>query len=868
MAAGLIYRLLLLAFPPAFRRRFGADMTALFADRRQAARARGRAAVGGLWLRTIADVLAHGLAERRATRSARRIPMFAVLRQHVFFGLRSLWRTPGTTATAILTLALGIGASTAVFSVADALVLRALPYPGADRLVALTDDNAERDISVNVALPNFDDWRASVDAIEAAAAWRTADVNIATAAGADRVSGAIVTEDYFDIMGVAPIAGRTFGSDARADGMPRVAVISEAAWRRLFGGRPDVVGSPAVLDGVPHDVIGIVPTVAGQPDVEIWRPVARTGLAARRTSHGWVAVARLRPGITIDQARARFDVVAARLAAAYPDSNAGWRVGLTPLQETLGEDLDAVLALVAGVTGVLLLIACTNVAGLLVVRAHDRRREFAVRAALGAPRRRIIGQLLTESVMLSLAGAAAGLVAAVWISDLIVSLLPADVALWREPALSVPVLAFATGVSVATGLLFGLAPALASARHVSAPRLRESSTGTPEARRLRQTLVVVQFTLASVLLVGTGLLLGSLWRAINVDPGFDPRGVLTFQVTPPRHTHADAAALTEYFGRLADRVAALPAVEAVGAINSLPMADNDTISTVRRVDEPPPARGEERWALHQVSTPGYLRASGTRLLAGRDFADTDTRGAARVVIVNESLARELWPGSSPLGRAVVLEPDEPHTVVGVIADVRHFGFDQTVYRQYFVPLRQSPVRSMSFALRLRGSLQADDVRRALAAIDPTVPAYDIRTLDDIASRSLSPRRGLAVTVTVCGLAAALLAAIGVYGVVAATVRERRREIGIRLALGAGAGRVVRRLVRGAALLAAVGVAAGLVASYWTAGLIREFLFGVEALDVATLTAASAALVAVSLAATWLPARRAARIDPIEALRYE
>jgi putative ABC transport system permease protein len=863
-----VYRLLLFVFPRGFRARFGDDMADVFADRLRDAHSRSVVAGIALWLRTIPDVIAHGLAERRSSdRLTRRRPtMFSAWKQDVMFGWRTIRHAPGIAALAVVMLALGIGASTAVFSVAEAFVLRALPYPAADRLVALTDDHQARGQSVNVALPNFDDWRASVAAIEAAAAWQTADVNLVSAAGAERVVAASVTEEFFDVVGAVPSAGTTFGREATPS--LRV-VISERVWRQLFGARRDAIGTSVVVDGLASDLVGVIPNIAGMTEVDVWRPIVRTGAATRRTGHAFRAIARLTPGVSIDQARTQFEVVAARLASAYPDSNAGWSVGLTPLQETLTEDLDRVLFLISGVAGLLLVIACTNVAGLLVARAADRRREFAVRSALGAPRLRLIRQLLTESVMVSLAGAVLGLVVAAWATGLIMALVPEDVVAVREPSMSLQVLGFGTLVAVATGLLFGLAPALSAAKPVSRDRLRDgvqsTSTGT---RRLRHTLVFVQITLASVLLIGSGLLAMSLWRAVHVDPGLDPRSVLTFRVTPPRGTHADAVALQSYFDALLGRLAALPQVDAAGAVSSLPMADDDTISSVRRPDEPAPARGKERWALHQVSTPGYVRASGTRLLAGRDFTEADASGGERVTIVNESLARALWPDLNPIGLDVILEPNTPYRVVGLIADVRQFGLDRRLYPQYFVPFRQSPVRSLSVALRLRTPLSHDDLRGALAAVDRTVPLYSLRTFESITAGSLRGRRNLAGTVACCGAAAVLLASIGLSGIVATGVRDRRREIGIRVALGATRMSVVALFVRRAALLAGCGVGAGLIASYWATSLVEQFLFGVERLDAATIAAVAAVLLVVSIGATWWPARHAARVNPIEALRTD
>ena len=781
-------------------------------------------------------------------------------------GWRALAASPTLAVTALLTLAIGIGTSTAVFAVADALLLRALPYPAADRLVALTDVDVTRGESVNVGLANFDDWRASVPAVEAAAAWRRQDVNVSTSRGADRLPGIVAAGDFFDILGAVTVAGRTFADSPRDAATGPVVVLSDRAWHRLFDGRRDAIGSTAWLDGGPHEVIGVVQRIPGQMDVDVWRPVARTGAPPNRGSHNYVAVARVQAGVPIDEARAQFDVVAARLAAAYPETNADWRVGLLPLQDALGEDLNQTLILVSGAAILLLLIACTNVAGLLLVRGYDRRREFAVRKALGAARYRIVRQLLSESVMLSLASAGAGLLVSWWGTGVIVSMLPPEVVLWREPTLSAGVLGFTVILAVGTGLLFGLAPVVTMVREDALEHLRGGGGNTPTgSHRTRIALTYVQFSLASVLLIAAGLLLASLWRAARADPGFDPRSVLTFQVTLPRTTHADVAAVSQYFLGLTERLSALPQVDAAGAIDGLPMAGNETISTVRRPDEPTPGRGDERWALHQVSTPGYLRATGTRLVAGRDFEAGDTQGGPRVAIVNESLARLLWRDATPIGRELVLESGL-HRVVGMIADVRHFGFDGGTYPQYFVPFAQSPVRSLSFALRTRGSLTESDLRQLAASVDSTVPLYSLRTLEAVGQDSLSPRRSLTGTVVFCGAAAVLLSAIGLFAIVASGVRERRREIAIRMALGATDAGVMWLFVRRASATAVAGIVTGFLASYWATGVLEGSLFEVTRLDAMTLAASAVTLLVVTITASWLPARRATTIAPMESLK--
>jgi predicted permease len=864
-----LYRLLLRCFPPSFRHRFGGDMAETFADRIDRARPRGRLAVAAAYVRGMRDTIRHGLAERRrSARLTRRMTMWEAIGQDLRFGLRTFRRSRGTAVAAVVTLAIGMGMSTAVFSVSDALVMRALPYPLADRLVSLTDDR-ESGGSFNVALPNFDDWRASVDAIEVAAAWTTSDVNLVGATGSERVRGVAVTGEFFALVGAAPFLGRTFDDDAGRAVPDGIAVLSERAWRRFFGGRRAIDGATVRLDGVAHEVIGVVRVVPGFVDVDVWRPLPRTGGALVRRSHAFRAMARLREGVSLDQARAQLAVVSERLAAQHPDTNKGWRAGVTPWQAAVTEDLGDVLVLVGWIAAAVLIVAATNVAGLLVARAADRQRELAVRAALGASRRRVLRQLLIEHAIVSVAGAGGGLLVAALATGLVVGLLPADVVPVREPGLSGRVLAFAGILAVVIGAVLGVLTARAAMRQQSQQRLRDAAVSTSAGgRRVRQGLVLVQLTVASALLVGVGLLASSLWRAVRVDPGVDPRSVLTFMVTPARTTHADAAALDAYYESLLGRLAALPEVEASGATSNIPMSDNETISTVRRPDEPAPKRGEERFALHLVSTPGYMRAIGSRILGGRDFTDEDRPGSEPVAIVNESLARDLWPDGQALGRTIVLEPDVSHRVVGLVADTRHFGLDQTTYPAYWVPRRQTSARTMGVALRLRGDLPFERLRDLMISVDPAVPLYRVRTLEELTRGSLAIRRSLTAATAACGVTVVLLAVVGLYGVVASGVRDRRREIGIRLALGATAGRVVGLFLRRATVLSMAGVGAGLVMSLWTTSLLEGQLFGIEPLDPPTMAACAAGLALTTLAANWWSARQAARVDPIETLRAE
>jgi putative ABC transport system permease protein len=874
-----VYRFLLRLFPPSFRARFGGDLTDVFADRLAAARRKGRIAILLLWLRTTADMARHGLAERwtvrrqldGAAKRTRRTTMIESLRQDVRYAMRTLKRRPGFTAVAVTTLALGIGATTAVFSVADALLFRSLPYPAGGRLVSAEEVNARLGFSGNLAMPNFDDWSRSTPSIELATAWTSADVNLASPGDAERVRGALVTPSFFAMLGAKPVLGRVFREEEREPGRERVALISERAWRRLFGQARDVVGRTATLDGVAHEIVGVVTAAPAFENTDVYRPLVKDGPAASRRNHAYQGVARLGPGATIESATRELDTIFGRLEAAYPDTNRGWRLRLRPLQSTLTEDLNATVALLGAVVATLLVIGCANIASLLTSRARERRREFAVRTALGASRPRLIRQVITECVVLGLLGAAAGVAIASWGMGAIVRLIGTGSALWNTPQLDWRVIGFAMVLSVATGLLFGLLPALTSSRGHPQEAMRGGAASVTRAgRRLRTSLTFVQIALALVLLVCASLLVSSLTRVLQVDPGFRAEDVVTFRVTPSRATYADAPALVVYFESLIERLRTLPGVSGIGAVSGLPLARNSVIRGVIRLGEPVPAPDKVRLALYQVATPGYVAAMGMTLLGGRDFTNADTATAPPVALINQSLARTLWPGGDPIGQEILVHTDEklPRTVIGVFADVHHLGLDARVGPHYIVPLRQAPVRTMSLALKLAQPLVQAELRRVTASLDPALPIYDVRTVDEILSGSLSTRKALAITLVLFGVIALTLASVGLYGTVAAGVAERRREIGIRLSLGASQSHVLRLFIRQGMLVALAATVVGLVATHWVTPLVRQFLFQVTPLDSPSLGAAAGGVLVVALLATWIPARQAVTVDPVETLRAE
>lgn len=871
------YRLLLFAFPQAFRARFGDDMAEAFADRRRAARARGRAAVIALWWHTATDMLAHGLAERRSTaRLAHAATMRGSMGQSIIrdlqYGLRTFRKRPVASAAAVLILAVGIGATTAVFSVNDALIWRPLPYPDADRLVLVEERNDPLGFAGNVAIENFDEWQGRVPSVEAAAAWAISDVNLAGADEAARVRGAVITPGLFDLNGARQVLGRAIQAADREMGRHLVAVLSEGAWRRLFGGAPDVIGRSVLLDSVPHVVVGVVTGVAGFADVDVWRPLTRSRDGGGRREHAFRAVARLAPGVPIERAASEIDGVYAALEVAHPETNRGWRARLTPLKEVMIEDLTTMVRLSGAVVAVLLLIACANVANLLLARASERQREFAVRRALGAERARLLRQVLTESLLLAGAGALAGLGVAWAVTKALVAVLAAETTLWLTPGLDARMLGFATGVAVATAVIFGVLPALVMSRVEPQVAMRQgvASSASPARRRLGTALTFAQMTLACLLLIAAGLLLNSLQHALRVDPGFDGEGVITFRVTPARSAYADATSLERFYDTLLTELRRLPQVAHAGAVSGLPLAGNSIVRGVIRPDEPIPALDAVRLTLHQAATPGYVSAVGIRLRAGRDFTSADSTTAAPVAIVNRSLADALWPAADPIGREILVHTDEqtPRRVVGVTDDVRHVGLDAPVYPQYFVPFAQSPARSMSVTVRSTAPVPAGDLRRVVAGLDPSLPLYEMQTLDALLDDAIGTRRALTLGLTAFGLVALVLAVTGLAATVGTAVTERRREIGIRLALGATPRGIASLFLRQGAAVAGLGVVAGLGLSRLTAPFLEELLFGVTPLDAPSVASAVVTLLAAAMAATWAAARPATRVDPLETLRTD
>jgi putative ABC transport system permease protein len=798
------------------------------------------------------------------------------LLKDVRYGWRMLWRRPGFTVCAALVLALGIGANTAIFSLVNAVLLRPLPYPGAERIVSFDGVNPSKGITQsNLSAPDFADWKAEADAFESLALFTSGSATL----GGDepeRVGASGVTSGFFGVLGVAPALGRAFTEEDNQPGRPGVVVLSDGLWRRRFGGDPAIVGRRIELSGSQSEVVGVMPAGFGYPQgSELWSALQVDVPQQPRLNRAYQVAGRLREGVTLEAARAQLDAITGRLAAAHPTSNAGWGVELNRLHDKLVAPVRTMLLVLLGAVGLVMVIACANVANLLLARASARRREVAVRVAVGASRGRIVRQLLTESLMLALAGGAAGLLLGVWLTDLLVALAPANTPRLVEAGLDARVFAFALLTTCVAGVSFGLAPALQATKTDLNETLKEGGRGHTDARSpLRSALVVAEVGLSLVLLVGAGLLLKSFVRLTRVSPGFEPARVLTMRLGLPGVRYPEPRKKAEFYESLLGRVRALPGVEAAGATISLPLGGSNLSVGRGFIREGQSERpGEGTNAAYFVVTPDYFRAVRVPVVRGRAFDERDTEDAPKVIIVNETLARRHFAGEEAVGRRIRMHADEKfeREIVGVVGDVKARTLDAETGPQVYVPHRQDGGwGSMSLAVRTAGDPAAltAAVREEVRALDRALPVYDVKTLDDVVAASFADRRLLSTLIASFGVAALLLASVGLYGVISYTVGRRTHEFGVRMALGAAPADVLRLVLRQGLGLALVGVAAGVVAALAAVRLMSSLLYDVSASDPYIFTLVPLLLVAVALLACYLPARRATRVDPVEALRYE
>ena len=796
--------------------------------------------------------------------------------QDVRFGLRVLRKRPGFTGVALAVLALGVGANTAIFSVVNAVLLRPLPLPGSERVVDFDGVNTSKGITKsNVSAPDFADWKQQSRSFEALSLYTSGGTNMTGGEEPERVSAGWVDADFFRALGAAPARGRALLPEDDRPGAPLVAVISHGLWVRRFGADAGAVGRRVELGGRGVEVVGVMPAGFDFPEkAEVWVPLQMEAGKESRDNRSYDVVGRLREGVTLGAARAELAAVSARLADAHPVTNAGWGVELDSLKDEMVGQLKTTLYLLLAAVGLVLLIACANVANLLLARAAGRRREVALRVALGAGRLRIARQILTESLLLALVGGALGACLSVWLTDLLVALAPENTPRLGEVSADARVLLFAVGAALLTGLAFGLAPALQASRYDLNESLREGGRGSARRGRLRSALVVAEVALSLLLLAGAGLLVKSFARLQQVDPGFDPANVLTMRVSLPGARYREPARKGEFYAALEARLNSLPGVEAAGATLSLPLGGSNYSVGRSFIREGRPATPEaSENAAYSVVTPGYFRALRIPLRAGRLFDERDDAAAPKVVVINDVLARKVFPGEDPVGKHLTVWRDEkfPRQIVGVVGEAKPQRLDADPAAQMYVPHRQDAGwGGLSLVVRAEGDAAAltQAVRAEVRALDGQLPVYDVKTMGRVLADATAYRRVTVFLMAGFAAAALLLSGVGLYGVLSYAVAQRTHEIGIRMALGARRGDVLRLVVRQGMALTLAGLALGLAAALAVTRLMAGLLYGVSAADPAVYALVSLLLAAVALVACLVPARRATKVDPMVALRYE
>jgi putative ABC transport system permease protein len=794
------------------------------------------------------------------------------------YAARQLLQRPAFTTVAVLALALGIGANTAIFSVVNAVLLQPLPFPNARQLVVLNEEERGRDVRDQAAAENFRDWRAQSRTLQHMAAWHYWGLAITGQGEPTEISTIRASAGLFDVLGVHPALGRGFTADEEQPGRDRVVVLSHALWKQRYNGDHGVLGRGVVLDDVPYTIVGVMPEGFRFPDdaaVGMWTPLAFKPYELRtRNQRMFNVVARLAPDRTLAEARAELDGIAKQLGAAYPRTNGAWGIVAQPAHDVATAASRETLLLLLGAVGFVLLIACANVGNLLLARAAEREREIALRMALGAGRARLVTQLLAESTLIAALGAGAGIMLALWGIDLLVALEPGRLPHWNAVRLDTTVLAFTTALALATVVLAGLLPALAATADDLHDALKEGGKTTAGARqrRLRHGLVVAEVALAIVLLAGAGLLVRSLARVQAQDPGFRPDGLLAATIYLPDTRYPEDHRQSQFFTTLLERVRALPGVIAAGAVTTLPMSSVGIDHDIPvRVENREPAPGEDPQADFRIASPGYFDAMKIPLIRGRDLAESDNERAPSVAVVNQVFVDRFMAGDDPIGKRFRYARDRDWIeIVGLVGQVRHKGLDTEPRPELYIPYRQLQYGGMTIALRTAGDplALAEPFKREIRALDQALPVSEIRTVTELVAGTLAQRRFNTTLFLVFAGVALLLAAIGVYGVIAYTVSRRTREIGIRMALGAGRREVATTVVSAGVRLVGVGIVIGLGGALLLTRLLSGMLFGVSAFDPLTFGAVALAVLAVAVVACLVPARRATRVDPMVALRTE
>ncbi len=810
------------------------------------------------------------------------------LLQNLRFALRQLGKRPAFTAVAVLTLALGIGVNTTIFSVVNSVLLRPLPYADADRVVMVWNSltNAEQ---VSLSEPELMDYRAEVRSFEQLAAYRPTDVNLTGEAEPERLAAAQVTANLFEALGSGALIGRTFTAEEDLPGRDEVAVLGYGLWQRRFGGDPSIVGQTVRVNGNLRTVVGVMPAEFRLPadfqnerPSELWLPLAlNPDNLAGRGRHYLQGVARLRPGATVGQANAELELLTRRWVEEGLVTDERFSAFTVPVREEVVGDIRPALLILFAAVGFVLLIACANVANLLLARADERQKELAVRTALGAGRGRIIGQLLTESLVLAALGGAAGLLLAVLSLQAIVGFAPASIPGLDAVSLDARVLGFTALVALLAGVFFGGLPALQTARRDLIAPLKEGGRGATAGRsrqRVRQALVVAEVALSVVLVIGAVLLMRSFWEMRQVELGFDPENVLTLQLTLPSTDYPETEHIVGFYQELRQRVEVLPGVRSVGAAALLPLGQTTGdwgIDIEGRVRGP-----EDRFHGYlQIVTPGYFETMRIRLLRGRSVEETDRAEGLPAVVINERMAARYWPGEEAIGQRVRIRTDEPgpwFTVVGVVGDIRHNAIVEEPRHEMYFPHAQLPLAlggttgAMNLVVRTAGDpvVAAAPVREVIRSLDPNLPISNLRGMEQVVASALAEARFTMLLLALFAAVALVLGAVGIYGVIAYAVSRRTQELGIRMALGAGAGMILRMVVQQGVVMVGIGVTLGVLAAFAVTRVLSGHLYGVTATDPVTFAAVPLLLIAVALLASYLPARRAIRIDPMIALRGE
>jgi predicted permease len=812
----------------------------------------------------------------------RRVNVFGDLRQDLRYGARMLMKNRGFTIVAVVALALGIGANSAIFSVVNTVLLRPLPYKDPARLVMVFEDNSRHGFPHDTPAPaNYIDWRDQNKVFAGMAAIAELSMNLTGEGEPERLDGRRVSASLFPILGVEPQLGRWFSPEDDQPGMNHSVILSHALWQRRFGANVGIIGRTITMNGYSFEVVGVMPASFQFPTREdqFWIPIAfNQKEAARRGSHFLEVVARTKPGVTTEQAQAEMSAIAARLAQAYPEQNTDLGALVVPLHEQVVGKIKPALLVLLGAVGFVLLVACANVANLLLARAAVRQKEIATRVALGASRLRLVRQFLTESLLLSAVGGVVGLLLAVWGVRLLKAFIPENISQAAAITVDVKVLLFTLFISLLTGLVFGLAPATQATKFNLNETLKEGgrdSAAGNRGSRIRGALVISEVALSLVLLIGAGLLINSFMRLRKVDPGFRADHLLTMNVVLPQQKYPDEARRAAFYTELLRRVEALPGVKSAAVSSQIPLtSQGDSVGVVFE-GRPDPAPGQENIIATRVVSPRYFQTMGIQLLRGRPFGEQDRADAPAAAVISEAMARRYFPNEDPTGKRISPgkpeSPDDWVTIVGVVNDVHQFELDADPKPQMYLTYAQAGFfapRHLVVGTSVEPRTLASAVRDAVWGIDKDQPVSNVSTMEDVLSESIARQRFSMILLGVFAAVGLILAAVGLYGVMSYSVAQRRHEIGIRMALGAQSRDVLRLVVGQGLKLVFVGVAVGLVAALALTRVMASLLYGISSTDPATFAVISLVLVGAGVLASYVPARRATKVDPIIALRYE